>query len=105
MNEKIFSRIKRIAERLKEKYNARQVILFGSYSRGEETGDSDIDLLIIAPTKERFFQRIAQVKRLIRDLRNGIPVAPIVLTNEELEKRLTVGDQFVKAILEKGVIL
>lgn len=105
MNEKIFSRIKRIAERLKEKYNARQVILFGSYARGEETGDSDIDLLIIAPTKERFLQRIAQVKRLIRDLRNGIPVAPIVLTNEEVEKRLNIGDQFIKEILKKGVIL
>lgn len=55
MNKEIFFCIKRIAERLKKEYNAHRVILFGSYARGEETGDSDVDLLIIAPTKERFF--------------------------------------------------
>ena len=95
--------MKRISERLKEKYDANTVILFGSYSRGEETEDSDIDLLVIAPSKERFFDRIASAKRLIRDLRDGLPVAPIVLTPEEAEKRRKIGDQFITDILENGV--
>ena len=86
MKQEILYRMKRISERLKEKYDANTVILFGSYSRGEETEDSDIDLLVIAPSKERFFDRIASAKRLIRDLRDGLPVSPIVLTPEEAEK-------------------
>ena len=86
MKRDTLDRMKRISERLKEKYDANTVILFGSYSRGEETEDSDIDLLVIAPSKERFFDRIASAKRLIRDLRDGLPVAPIVLTPEEAEK-------------------
>jgi predicted nucleotidyltransferase len=105
MNEEILSRIKKIAEKLKKDYKAEQVILFGSYARGEEATDSDIDLLIIAPTQERFFQRMAQVRALIRDLRNGLPVAPLVLTNQEIERRIQIGDQFIKEILEKGVSL
>ncbi|MCZ7403268.1 MAG: nucleotidyltransferase domain-containing protein [Candidatus Methanoperedens sp.] len=105
MKNEILYRMKRISERLKEKYDANTVILFGSYARGEETEDSDIDLLVIAPSKERFFDRIATIKRLIRDLRNGFSVAPIVLTPEEAEKRRKIGDQFITDIFENGVSL
>ncbi|MFH1962701.1 MAG: nucleotidyltransferase domain-containing protein [bacterium] len=105
MDKEIFFQIKKVAGRLKKDYNAEQVILFGSYARGEEGMDSDIDLLITAPTKEQFFQRMAKVRCLIRDLRNGIPFAPIVLTHEELERRLEIGDQFIKEILDNGVRL
>jgi hypothetical protein len=38
-------------------------------------------------------------------LRNGLAVAPIVLTYEELEKRVKMGDQFIKEILERGINL
>ena len=103
MKRDTLDRMKRISERLKVKYDANTVILFGSYSRGEETEDSDIDLLVIAPSKERFFDRIASAKRLIRDLRDGLPVSPIVLTPEEAEKRRKIGDQFITDILENGV--
>ena len=104
-NKKIFLRIKAITERLKKEYKAEKVILFGSYARGEETVDSDIDFLIIAPTQEKFFHRMASVRRIIRDLRSGLPVAPIVLTSEELKERVRIGDQFIKEILEKGLSL
>ncbi len=105
MSEEIFTRIKRIAERLKKEYNAERVILFGSYARGEATEDSDIDLLIIASTEERFFERMASVRKIMRYLRNGLPCAPIVLTRQELEKRIRIGDQFIREILKKGVSL
>lgn len=101
----IMDRIKAIGERLRKEYNAQAIILFGSYARGEATEHSDVDILVIAPTTERFFQRAATVKRLIRDLRNGLPVAPIVLTQEEIEKRLRIKDQFIETILEEGVEL
>ncbi len=105
MNMEILERLQKISERLKKNYNAEKVILFGSYARGEETEDSDVDLLVIAPRKERFFERIAAAKRLIRDLRSGLPIAPIVLTPEEAEKRKNVGYQFINDILENGVSL
>ena len=105
MNREILSRLKKISERLKKNYNAEKVILFGSYARGEETEDSDVDLLVISPQKERFFERIASTKRLIRDLRNGLPVAPIVLTPEEAKKRKNICDQFIMDIFENGISL
>lgn len=102
MNQEIFERFQKISERLRKEYQVDKVILFGSYAREEATEDSDVDILVIASTKERFFQRMATVKRLIRDLRNGLPIAPIVLTPKEIEERKKVGDQFIIEILEKG---
>ena len=103
--EDIMERTKAISERLKKEYHAEKVILFGSYARGEATKDSDVDILVIAPTSERFFERMATVKRLIRDLRNGLPIAPIVLTQEEIDKRVEIRDQFIREILEEGIAL
>jgi len=101
----IMDRIRAISERLKKEYNAQEVILFGSYARGEATRDSDVDILVIAPTTEKFFKRMATAKRLIRDLRNGLPVAFIVLTREEIGRRIGIKDQFIEGILEEGIEL
>ena len=98
-------RLRRIGKKIKQEYRAERVILFGSYARGDATEDSDVDLLVVARTKERFFERMATVRRLIRDLRNGLPVSPIVLTPGELEKRRQAGDPFIREILQTGVSL
>jgi len=95
--------VKLIADRLRERYKAREVILFGSYARGEETPDSDIDILVISESKERYFERQATVRRIIRDLKKKIPVAPIVLTPDELAERKKQGDQFIEEILSTGI--
>jgi len=105
MDQEIFERLRKISERLKKEYRAEKVILYGSYATGEATEDSDVDLFIIAPTHERFFERMATVRGLIRDLRNGLPISPIILTPEEVEKRRSKGDQFVQQILEEGIML
>ena len=103
MTPELTNRFRAIGEKLRQDYRAEKVILFGSYARGEQTADSDVDILVVAPTKERFFQRMATVRRLIRGLRDGFSVAPIVLTVRELEKRQKLGDPFVREILETRV--
>jgi len=105
MKQEIYEQLKKISERLKKEYQAKDVILFGSYVTGKATDDSDVDLLIIAPTNERFFERMAKVRGLIRNLRKGLAVSPVVLTDHELRKRVRIGDQFIKEILEKGIRL
>jgi predicted nucleotidyltransferase len=105
MNQEMYNRLKKISERLKKEYRAEKVILYGSYARGEEGEDSDIDLFIIAPTQERFFERMATVKSIVHDLRWRLPFSPIVLTQAELKERKKIGDQFIEDILQHGVEL
>lgn len=105
MNQEIHERLKKISERLKKEYHAEKVILFGSHAKGEATEDSDVDILVIAPTEERFFERMATTLRKVEDLCYKLPLSPIVLTNEEVDARLQRGDQFVKQIIKDGVYL
>jgi predicted nucleotidyltransferase len=95
----------RVAERLKKEYGATQVIVYGSVARGEATIHSDIDLLVVAPSTEKAYFRMAHVLALIRDLSRGLPLSPVVLTPEELQERLARKDFFIQEILAEGIAL
>ena len=94
-----------IVNKLVAEYAPTQVILFGSYAYGAPGPDSDIDLLIIKETPERFIDRWMAVKRILTGTHPSVPLEAIVLTPDEIEKRLAVGDQFIKEIFNKGEVL
>jgi uncharacterized protein len=97
--------IQEIVRRLVAEYAPQKIILFGSYAYGQPDEDSDIDLLIIKATEERFPERLDTVRRAATGAHRRIPFEPIVLTPEEVEQRLKAGDQFVAEILQKGKVL
>ena len=105
MNQEMSERLREISARLKKEYHAEKIILYGSYARGEGTEDSDVDILVIAHTHERMIDRMASVSRIIRDLRNGLPISPIVLTPEEFRQKIEIEDAFIQAIIEEGIVL
>ena len=43
--------------KLKTKYNAEKLILFGSYARGDFNEGSDLDVVLIKDTNRRFIDR------------------------------------------------
>ncbi len=59
--------IQDILEKLLTSYAPQKVILFGSYAYGTPRQDSDIDLLIIKETSERFIDRWVTVRRILSD--------------------------------------
>ena len=105
MSPQVEERIRKIGERIKKEYRAERVILFGSYATGEATEDSDIDLLIVKETSDRFIDRWVKVRELIADPKRRIPVEPIVMTSEELDRRIARGDQFFRRIVADGKLL
>ncbi len=94
--------IQTIVERLITHYQPELIVLFGSFATGEPDSDSDIDLLIIKETTDPPLERRVQVRRLIADPERRIPFSPLVLTPEELTRRLALGDPFYQQILERG---
>lgn len=95
----------RIAERLKRELAAERVIVYGSVARGDATPDSDIDLLVIAPASEPAYLRMARALAVTREMSRGLPLSPLVLTPQEVERRLARGDSFLRGVLEEGVAL
>ena len=94
-----------IVARLSAEYRPKRVILFGSYAYGQPRPDSDIDLLIVKDTSDRFIDRWVDVRRILSDPKRTIPLETIVLTPQEITNRLNAGDQFLAEILKKGEIL
>lgn len=104
-DERIFTIISNLVERLKEKYQPEKIILYGSYAYGIPDRESDIDLLIIKETKDRPIDRRITVRKLVSDLRKKIPFSSLVVTPEELSSRLKIGDDFFTEITKKGAVL
>jgi len=96
-----------LVEKLKP-LNPEKIILFGSFAKGRERPESDIDLLIIKRTKKKPADRVAEVLRFIW---GHVPnIEPQVLTPEEFSKAVAENRFFIteevlkygKTIYEKG---
>jgi predicted nucleotidyltransferase len=97
--------IANILGKLIAEYAPQRVILFGSYAYGNPQSDSDIDLLIIKETSDRFIDRWVTVRRILSDAKRSLPLDTLILTPQEVASRLAIGDQFVAEVLEKGEVL
>ncbi len=95
--------LERTVTRIVEFANPDKIFLFGSFAYGTPRKDSDIDLLIIMETDEKPAQRRMQISRLFRD--RQVAMDFIVKTPSEIAERLSIGDFFIKKILEKGRVL
>jgi predicted nucleotidyltransferase len=97
--------INRMTERLVAEYTPLKIVLFGSYAYGRPSADSDIDLLIIKETQDDFIDRWGEAQRILTGTHRFIPVETLVMTPEEVEDRLAVGDHFIRDILKRGRVL
>lgn len=94
-----------IIKKIKNKYNPQKIILFGSYAYGNPRKDSDIDLLIIKETKDRHIDRSIKIREILKRENRLFAIEPLVYTPQEINKRIELEDDFIKTILEKGVVL
>jgi len=103
MNIDFEKEIQTITAQIIEKYKPEKIILFGSALNGELGSDSDVDLLIIKRNSPKYgADRIRELSKIID---RNIPVDFLVYRPEEFEKRLKMGDPFLKAILKGGKVL
>ena len=92
-----------IVRQIVEKFHPQKIILFGSYGRGNPRPESDVDLLIVMETDMRESKQALLIdQNLERDL-FGLDL--IVRTPENLEKRMVMGDSFLKEIVTQGKVV
>jgi len=65
MKEQVFGLVEREREVLRQRFGVRRIGLFGSAARGEESPDSDIDLLV--EFDEMTFERYMDLKFFLED--------------------------------------
>ena len=62
---------------------AEKVILFGSFARGEQADESDLDLVVVKRTDLPFWKRVIEVRKLLRP---RVAVDVLVYTPEEIDQ-------------------
>ncbi|MDP8205217.1 MAG: nucleotidyltransferase domain-containing protein [Candidatus Electryonea clarkiae] len=93
-----------IVRKLIDAYNPEQVYLFGSKARGDETGDSDYDLMLIVPNDASLQKRHSRLAyQVLRG--TGIAADILVWTKSEFEKRLHVVASLPATVIREGKLL
>ena len=103
MESDVSKEIRNITAQIIEKYKPDKIILFGSAAHGEITQDSDVDFLIIK--KETPLYGADRIRELSKVIDRNIPVDFLIYRPEEFNKRLQMGDPFLKSILKEGKVL
>lgn len=95
--------IDKISEQIVREVNPERVILFGSYAKGIQTNDSDVDLIIISKTNLPKHKRSIEIRRLF--YRKLIPMDIKVYTPEEFEKERLNKFSFLNSVLKESKVL
>ena len=103
MNIDFEKEIESITAQIVEKYKPEKIILFGSIAREKSISDSDVDLIIIK--KDTPLYGADRIRELSKMIDRNIPLDLLIYRPEEFEKRLKLGDPFLKAILREGKVL
>lgn len=83
-------------------YQPEKIILFGSVARGEADEYSDIDLVLIKKTYQRFIQRLIEASQYLKIAKS---VDIFVYTPEEIEQMREEGNPFIQRVLKEGKVI
>jgi len=91
---KIISIIRRI--------NPEKIYLFGSYATESSDEQSDIDLLIIAPSRERPLERRLKLRRMLSEYDRKFGLDLLVYTPDEFEMLEKETSSFIYSAIKQG---
>jgi predicted nucleotidyltransferase len=102
MDEKSKRAVEEFVQRVRERYggSVSEIMLFGSYARGDYKKDSDIDLLVVWKGDEEEGWR--GITRIAFDvlLSHGVYISVKVLTPEDMER----DNPFLRNVRREGVV-
>lgn len=84
LNEDIPVRLAELKPRLKQDYPISELGIFGSYARGEQRSDSDLDILVAFEHPVTLFELV----RLENELTDELGVAVDLVTKDSLKPRI-----------------
>ena len=105
MTEQIRNELNTIVKTIADTGIASKIILFGSFARGDETSDSDIDLCVLTPLKDR---RPLDISIELRQKLWGVKKMPLDLityNQERFDYQAARPRSFENMINAEGVIV
>lgn len=91
-----------VARRIGTSFRPLRIVLFGSYAYGEPTPESDVDMLVIMDTA---LSEIDQAVEIAQTVEHHFGLDLLVRTPESLDRRLALGDPFLREVVERGEVI
>jgi predicted nucleotidyltransferase len=92
-----------VVRRIVDAAHPEKIVLFGSHARGAARPDSDLDVLVIADSREPRYRRSAPLYGALSDVL--VPMDIIVYTRSEVEEWQDVPQAFVATVIREGKVL
>lgn len=86
-------------------HGIKRFILFGSFARGTQTWDSDVDLIVITSSTRRFLDRYPELLPLLHRALRPHAVEPFIYTEAEYEALRCRGAGVVCTAYTEGVVI
>jgi len=96
------AQIEELGSRIGEEFHPERVLLFGSYAHGVPTDDSDVDVLVVLPFEGKAVHKSVEMRLRLQP---AFPLDLLVRTPQEVQKRIQMGDDFMKEIVARGKVL
>lgn len=96
------TKIRELAQSIGREFNPEKVILFGSYACGKPSLNSDVDLLVVMNYRGKSVWKTIQI---LDRLKPVFPVDVLVRSSKQIQKRIRLGDFFLREVLEKGIVI
>jgi uncharacterized protein len=93
--------IRKYVQKIVERFHPERIVLFGSHAYGKPHEDSDVDLLVVMPSRPG----VNLTDRIRWVLPAPFPMDLLVHTPEFVRKRLELGDWFMRDVFEQGIVL
>lgn len=94
--------IKDILGPILKKIGVQKAVVFGSYAKNTQSPKSDLDMMIVMETDERYFKRYNRLEEVYHAIK-GIEIDILVYTPEELKD--ISHRAFIKKVLTEGQII
>ena len=98
INKNIVDSINKFTEEIKKQYNTTAIILFGSYAKGTENENSDIDIAIVSDEFDDIYDCMAVLMGMTWNIDARIEPHPI-----KKEDYINISTPFVKEIIDTGI--
>ncbi|MHB1275910.1 MAG: nucleotidyltransferase domain-containing protein [Candidatus Humimicrobiaceae bacterium] len=95
--------IKEVTNKIKQAVNPEKIILFGSYAKGKQKKNSDLDILIIMNSDLPRYKRSVPIYKALAGI--FIPKDIIVYTPDEVKEWSDVPQAFITTAIAEGKIL
>ena len=91
-----------VVRQIADLFHPERIILFGSYAYGTPRPDSDVDLLVVMDTPLSEIQQEIAIWKVIK---KNFALDLLVRTSANFMRRISMGDFFLKEIVENGKVL